>query len=213
MGVGIGEVEEEAERILGTFSERMRRLHVKKVMKRRTKDALDVFRMMSRENDRVWEVNRKFIPESLMNDYMYEWRQMMRRETTEIVQKHERKFEHLCKKWDRKKKVPTVYKGVRISDDTIDMDEFTAEPRIYGGISLSENGRAALSLQPGYGVYGKINIDRLRIDSEECANKYRWNVKSGQVRDNENEIQNSQDSREIVNSSMQEGRGDQSVTD
>ena len=53
VGVGIGEVEEEAERMLGTFSERMRRLHVKKVMKRRTKDALDVFRMMSRENDRV----------------------------------------------------------------------------------------------------------------------------------------------------------------
>ena len=83
-----------------------------------------------------------------------------------------------------------------MGDQRLDDDEFSKGPRIYGGVEVDTEERAALDLPPGFSLYEKLDENKMRIDVEECINKLRWNVLCGKVRNDDSDERNETDVRE-----------------
>ena len=66
-------------------------------------------------------------------------------------------------------------KNVTVVDDVELGVEFESEPRLYGGVVMSEDEMKVLRLPPKFGIYKKLNVTQCRIDVEESLNKLRWN--------------------------------------
>ena len=154
---------------------KQQRVIVKKAMQNIVKEAITIHKHTRWENERIWKWNRTFIPQAYMNDYMYEWRGLMRREKSSVERAHERKYEWLKRKWSQKPSIPDVYRGVIIGDQELNEIEFSSQPRTYGGVKLDEDETSAMSLPPGYGFFNRIYKEKCRIDIEMGLNKLRWN--------------------------------------
>ena len=135
----------------------------------------------------IWRNNRRFIPGNMINAYIFEWREVMRREKQKIINAHNSKFEHLKRKWGKRQIAEEIYRGVVIGDVDLNKDEFTSSPRVYGGVQIDNDEEEALSLPPSFGIYQKINKDKCKIDVEESLNKLRWNINFGRVERKEDE--------------------------
>ena len=64
-------------------------------------------------------------------------------------------------------------KGVILKDRELTA-EFTSEPRIYGNANISEEEIKILKLPPEYGLYKKIDVQSMTIETERALNKLRW---------------------------------------
>ena len=68
-----------------------------------------------------------------------------------------------------------MYEGVQIRSEEEYPPEFANEPRLYGGVVISENEEAALKLPPKFGLFEDVSMVQCRIQLEEAVNKLRWN--------------------------------------
>lgn len=84
-----------------------------------------------------------------------------------MTDKNRSKVEWLRKKW----KEPNN-KGV-VNNKGIRVEEFESEPRLYGGVVISDNEMKILRLPPKFGLYRKLNVTQCKIDVEESLNKLR----------------------------------------
>ena len=94
----------------------------------------------------------------------------------EVASTHEKKVDNLCEKWDRTVPTPDVLRDVEV-DVRIDEfpEEFSSQPRLYGGVALDEDEKLALELPTKFGLYRKLDMTQCKIDIEESLNKLRWN--------------------------------------
>ena len=93
------------------------------------------------------------------------------------IEDHEhKKVEWLVSKWKRGEEViPEVYEGVTIVSEEAFPIEFDNEPRLYGGVDISDSEKTALKLPPKFGLLEDVNVTQCRIQLEEAINKLRWN--------------------------------------
>ena len=70
---------------------------------------------------------------------------------------------------------PGSSEGITVADDDLP-EEFESTPRIYGGVQLDDEEKAALALSPKYGLYRPLRVEQAKIDVEEALNKLRWNA-------------------------------------
>ena len=72
--------------------------------------------------------------------------------------------------------LPDNIRGIPVKFNNEDFsEEFSSQPRLYGGVQLDEDEKVALELPVKYGLYRKVNVSQCRIDIEESLNKLRWN--------------------------------------
>ena len=57
-----------------------------------------------------------------------------------------------------------TFRGVTVSDQELREQDFKKGPRIYGGVEVSAEERAALDLPPNFSMYEKVDVNRTRID-------------------------------------------------
>ena len=134
-----------------------------------------VYVCMKIESARIWREKKKLITADIRVRYLNKWRNSIRELKQKLTDKNRSKVEWLRKKWkepDRKKVFDN--KGIRVEDDELGK-EFESEPRLYGGIVMSENEMKILRLPPKFGLYRKLNVSQCKIDVEESLNKLRWN--------------------------------------
>ena len=74
---------------------------------------------------------------------------------------------------EKKKKAPDSYDGIVLKDQELS-SEFSSEPRIYGNAQVSEDELKVLNLPPEYGLYQKVNVQTMTIETERALNKLRW---------------------------------------
>ena len=86
---------------------------------------------------------------------------LLRNHTTairdEIKKEHNTKFKWLLTKWKPAKvDIPNVTRDVVNGDSEI-TPEFSSDVRIYGGVHLDDDGKAALALSPKFELNRKLN--------------------------------------------------------
>ena len=78
----------------------------------------------------------------------------------------------------------------KILDNVVTSDRplpptFSSEPRVYGGISISEEEKAALTLPPKYTLYENVDRKNCLVEIETMVSKYMWELRKRA--DNEND--------------------------
>ena len=72
--------------------------------------------------------------------------------------------------------LPNNIQGIPLYFDSEDFsEEFSTQPKLYGGVQLDEDDKVALELPVMYDLYKKLMLVKCRIDIEEPLNKLRWN--------------------------------------
>ena len=146
-----------------------------KIMTAKIADAYAKLREATFRKRRVWRESRRIIPGTLLAGYMHIWREHIERCKRLITAKHAKKIVWLEKRWKKMcAAVPEVVRSIRIADDDLPA-EFESTPRIYGGVQIDEDERAALELSPKFGLFRQLNVEKGKIDVEESLNKLRWN--------------------------------------
>ena len=146
-----------------------------KIMTAKIADAYAKLREATFRKRRVWRESRRIIPGTLLAGYMHIWREHIERCKRLITAKHAKKIVWLEKRWKKMSAaVPEVVRSIRIADDDLPA-EFESTPRIYGGVQIDEDERAALELSPKFGLFRQLNVEKGKIDVEESLNKLRWN--------------------------------------
>lgn len=64
----------------------------------------------------------------------------------------DKKIEWLMSKWKREDVVPDMYEGIEIR--TNDVTVYDNSPRLYGGVAVDEDEKAALLIPPKFAVFG-----------------------------------------------------------
>ena len=83
--------------------------------------------------------------------------------------------------WIRKKTkerkeetLPKEIDGVKMEDQTLDT-KFNTSVTCYGGVSLDDDEKEALRLQPNFAVYDEVDDLRFMANTEKTFNALRWN--------------------------------------
>ena len=156
-----------------------------KIMNAKISDAYRELRKATFRKRHTWRESRKVIPGTLLACYMQIWKEHARKCKQAIAKKHEKKIAWLEKRWSKKgAEVPKYVRDIRVADDDLP-SEFESTPRVYGGVQLDEDEKAALALSPKYGLYRSLNVAQGKIDVEECLNKLRWNSILGEESGNQ----------------------------
>ena len=175
-GIGTNEVEHGVNRTCALLSENARLKVKMKIMSRKIADAYKEYRRRTYECRIDWRECKKLIPNNLMQGYLDIWKDHVERYVQKVIQKHSQKVSWLETRWKKAPtSVPRVVRDIMVADDALP-EEFTSNPRIYGGVRLDEDETEALKLSPKHGLYRAIDVQRAKIDVEESLNKFRWNV-------------------------------------
>ena len=178
--VGTNEVEYGVNRACSVLSANAKNKVKMQIMSGKIGDAYRNLRKQEIENSRTWRQCRKVIPGVYIVGYLHIWKNCTREYLLAVKRKNGAKVDWLIKKWRPVDNVPTEVRGIDISDQTIP-NEFSGEPRVYGGVKLDDNEKKVLGLPPKFGVFQELDATRCRIDLEESLNKLRWNkIKSAQ---------------------------------
>ena len=81
-----------------------------------------------------------------------------------------------CRRIENKKDtVSKLCSTIDTSDREIPQD-YNREPRIYGGVKVTEEEKAALTLPPKYTLYEKVNKQTAAVEIESMTAKYLWEL-------------------------------------
>ena len=147
------------------------------VMREKNNDAYTEYRRLRKEDNKIWRECKKLITGPVRDRYVSSWRLFITSYSKSSEEKGQKKIDWLVSKWRSKDEdVPDVLEGVKIgSGDDGFPREFECNPRLYGGVNVSDAERAALMLPPKFGLFEDVSITNCRIQMEEALNKLRWN--------------------------------------
>ena len=97
-----------------------------------------------------------------------------KRYKTNLLKKRRKKVKFLKNKYRREKRfIPDETDGIIIKDQTIP-DNYTTQPRIYGGVTIGESEKEAMILPPKFAMYDQINPKKCAAEVEKGLTKLRW---------------------------------------
>ena len=114
--------------------------------------------------------------------------------------------------WIRKKTkerteetLPKEIDGVKMEDQTLDT-KFNTSVKCYGGVSLDDDEKEALRLQPNFAVYDEVDDLRFMANTEKTFNALRWNeaFQRSKGEDEVSEAGTSEEQQENVRGSQRE---------
>ena len=159
-----------------------------KVMSAKIASAFTETKRRTYESRKIWKETKKLIPNRLLKGYLDVWRKHLKKCEKAVADKHNKKIAWLESRWSKTKQIiPEVVRDVRVADDNLP-EEFESTPRIYGGVQLDEDEKAALVLSPKYGLYRELRVEQTNIDVEEALNKLRWNAILMKTKGEEEEV-------------------------
>ena len=155
---------------------------IRVVMKEKLYDAYCQYRLSKYEGNAVWRKEKKLIQGEIRRGYQAAWRTYVGQVGKKLKEGADKKVDWLVTKW-RGKDIPDMYEGIQIKTDISTVIDNS--PRLYGGVDVDDNEKAALLLPPKFALFEKINITQCRVQLEEALNKLRWNKLAGDRVDKE----------------------------
>ena len=171
-GLATNDVENSAKKPNRLLSEKQRFTLKMQMMRKKISDSYKNMQEKRRTNTETWKDAKKMIIGDVRLRYLNRWREYMRNLKRKLAEKNEKKIAWIKKKWVKER--DDDIRGINVEDCQL-TEEFTSEPRLYGGVQVTEDEVAVLSLPPKFGVYKRLNTLQCRIDVEESINKLRWN--------------------------------------
>ena len=92
------------------------------------------------------------------------------------LEKLKSKTRFLNSRYNQKKHIPDTIHGINIDDQVIPPD-FSSEPRVYGGASLTENEKEVLALPPNFALFEHVDPIQCETQVEKALAKLRWATK------------------------------------
>ena len=146
------------------------------VMREKKNDAYTEYRRLKKEDNKIWRECRTLIVGPTRDRYVESWRQYIVSYSKSSEEKGQKKVDWLISKWQsRDEVIPDVYEGVNIAGDDVFPIEFECNPRLYGGVEVTDTERAALMLPSKFGLFEDVSVTKCRVQLEEALNKLRWN--------------------------------------
>ena len=144
------------------------------IIKWKVTDAVNEMRKAKYENTMTWrEIRPVLVAEYILNQYEQIWReekQIYGRQLRDIKKK---KIDHLKAKFKATTTLPDTVREITVADQEIP-DNFSTDPRVYGGCTLTADEEELLKLPPKFSVYDKVNAIECEIQVEKGITKYRW---------------------------------------
>ena len=164
-----------ADRICGKLHERRKITLRNMVMKWTLEEAEDEFRKNEQRSTRIW---REEISKLRRHNVNGQFERILESERklykTYLRKKRRKKVKFLRNKYRRERRiVPDEVDGIIIKDQPIP-DDFTTEPRVYGGVNITEPEKELLSLPPKFAMYDKIEPKKCEAEVEKALTKLRW---------------------------------------
>ena len=173
-GIGTNDVEHNIKKTCALMKEREQWNMKMKLMKYKIKDAYKSYKDAERTNRTYWKDNKPKIPANIRTEYIDIWKKYVGEYKKKLTAEYNKKHDWLREKWTpQKKKTPDTLRGIVLKDQVLS-SEFTSSPRIYGNADISENEVKILNLPPEYGLYKKIDVQTMKIETERALTKLRW---------------------------------------
>ena len=174
-------------RVCSGLSRSRERTLLEKVMKWRLRDARRSMDEAKRENTRVWrEAKRVLSYHRVRDEYLAIWRREKEQYRLHLRELLRSKVSVLVQRYSRNNDVSDSVRDIIVGDQQIS-DDFSTEPRCYGGVELTEDERATLSLPPKYAVYSKVDTTDCAAQVEKGLAKLRWSIKENEREEREGE--------------------------
>ena len=128
----------------------------------------------ARNNTKTWRENISILRDHGVNRrFQRVWEDERKRYKTRLQKQKQKKIQFLKYKYRRKtRSIPDEEDGIIIRDQDIP-DNFSTEPRIYGGVDISEAERQLLSLPPKFAMYDEVNSRKCETEVEKALTKLR----------------------------------------
>ena len=157
------------------------------VIKWKIQDASNCLRKARSENTKTWrEVKPLLVSEKVHQIYEELWSREKSCEAKRLREKLKSKTRFLDSKYNQKEQIPDTIHGINIADQVIPPD-FSSEPRVYGGASLTENEKEVLALPPNFALYEQVNPHECETQVEKALAKLRWAIKEQKNNEEGNE--------------------------
>ena len=112
-----------------------------------------------------------------LKDYVALWRTEKSTYMRKLNDKRRKKVSFLVRKYSHVDEVPNEVRGIVVDNQRVP-DEFSSEPRSYGGVDLTTDRKIALSLPPKYSIHAPIDTTDCEAQVEKGICKLRWSIKS-----------------------------------
>ncbi len=180
-GVGTAEVENCSRRMCTRMQGKQKSL-VKRLMTWKISDAIRCRRKAQYDNTKIWREARRYLSsEGVVKRYEALWREEKERYCATLREVKCKKVTCLVGKYGIQKEVPGMVRGVTVGDQKVPVD-FTCDPRLYGGVELTDSEEKMLNLAPKFAVYENVNVEECFGEIEKGLAKLRW---SREYRDSE----------------------------
>ena len=171
-GIGTNDVEYTIRKL--KISDHAKRKLKSKLMNAKISDAFRNQKQQAWSRKQSWRECRRIIPRHLLQGYLDIWKKYTDEHARKIEELHKKKLRHILNKWKPNEHLPSDVRGITVKYNSDDFsDEFSTQPRLYGGVQVDEDERVALELPIKYGLYRNVNLTQCKIDIEESLNKLR----------------------------------------
>ena len=150
------------------------------IMQWKLQDANRVLKEKKRENTRIWREDRAILSElQVSQKYLEIWQNEKHARREELKRKKEKKILFLLEKTkkeksERERREDVDYvRGINVCDQKLD-EKYESRPRCYGGVQLSTEEKAILTLTPKYCIFDRPNLVECEIEIEKALTKLRW---------------------------------------
>ena len=166
-----------------------------RLMTYKIRDAYKSYREAERANKDCWRQNKTKIPAGIRTKYEEIWKSYVIEYKQKTTAEYKKKTNWLYEKWTpTKRKPPDILNGITLKDQELST-EFSSDPRIYGNAEIDHDEQEVLNLPPEYGLYRKVNVQTMTIETEKAMNKLRWKNIIGDNEREEKPIANNEEDR------------------
>ena len=193
--IGTNAMENHCRRICDGLSRGRQRSMLERVMKWRLQNARSNMYGARKENTRVWRESKRILRTfGVIGTYVALWRREKEHYQVQLREKLRLKVDTLVRRYSSEEVAPENVRGIVVGDRQIP-DSFSTEPRCYGGVQLSADEQALLSLPLKYAVFSKIDTTDCKAQVEKGFAKMRWSIQK-----REREEQNGEEEQDERNS-------------
>ena len=187
--IGTADVNELASKLCKNLSKEKFKCITTTIMKWRLKEERKKFRIKRYEEKTTWaDIRKLLVNKENVQLFNAAWADEKFRTMKDLRKVKLKKYKWILFKYKTKETAPDYIEGVCVKNQEIDMDYLPA-PKLYGGIMLDGDELAALSLQPKFTAYSKINVTQCEAEIEKSlSNIRRKRIHAKESNGNENNI-------------------------
>ena len=127
-------------------------------------------------NTKTWRECKTILIElNILNDYNRIWEAEKQIHNIKFRELKKKKIEFLTNKYATSDITPDDIEGITVCDQQC-IEEFDTSPRTYGGIAITDEEKAVLTLPPKFSTFQKVDSVECSAQVEKSLAKLRWEI-------------------------------------